>query len=655
MRTLTRSRLPVCVAAAALVVAALPGSALGGTVTMVGGSLSFQDSAGEVNVVTVTSDAMNIVFTETGPQGMGGPGLPCDQPAPKVVSCPSAGMTALDLHGGNLDDRLTNQTALPAQIFGEAGHDALGGGGVGDRLEGGAGPDDIDGGGGNDVLYGATLQDPAAGAESDRLAGGSGDDRLIGGGGADSVDGGPGVDQLEGAGGADVLLGGDGTDSLSGGDGDDTEDGGPGDDALIGGPGNDMLVPGPGPPLADADSVSGGADFDTVSYAGRMTPVNVSKDGVANDGAVAERDDVGLDVERISGGLASDALRGGPGADVLEGASGDDTLSGGPGPDRLLGGPGLDTVAYSTEPDVNVRLGSRTGSTGLPGDRDSIDEVENVRGGSLQDTVAGSSGANVLAGAAGEDYLDGRGGRDVLDGGGSADVVVSRDGAPNEPVSCGPGRDFAIVDRGDRVLRRGKNRCERVDDGSATRPRPGWVYVHPRTCTEEVRLGLPAQHRLVPLRYSILLPSGFRRRAPPTLDAADCTFRLTAALEGARVASADVSGDAATVDQTSGRTVTTELTVKRPACSAQARFPVAQIRDRRVRINTRRRRGRWKVRGEYSIGASFGTDWTTIDGCSETTTIVRRGRVKVFDRAKRRTVVVRAGHRYVARRGRSPG
>ena len=128
-----------------------------------------------------------------------------------------------------------------------------------------------------------------------------------------------------------------------------------------------------------------------------------------------------------------------------------------------------------------------------------------------------------------------------------------------------------------------------------------------------------------------------------------------AALEGAGVASADVSGGAATVDQTSGRTVTTELTVKRPACSAQARFQVAQIRDRRVRINSRRRRGRWKVRGEFSIGASFGTDWTTIDGCSETTTIVRRGRVKVFDRAKRRTVVVRAGHRYVARRGRSPG
>ena len=116
-----------------------------------------------------------------------------------------------------------------------------------------------------------------------------------------------------------------------------------------------------------------------------------------------------------------------------------------------------------------------------------------------------------------------------------------------------------------------------------------------------------------------------------------------------------MSGDAAAVDQTSGGTVTTELTVKPPSLQRGGAVLGRADTGSAVRINTRRRRGRWKVRGEFSIGASFGTDWTTIDGCSETTTIVRQGRVKVFDRAKRRTVVVRAGHRYVARRGRSPG
>jgi hypothetical protein len=34
--------------------------------------------------------------------------------------------------------------------------------------------------------------------------------------------------------------------------------------------------------------------------------------------------------------------------------------------------------------------------------------------------------------------------------------------------------------------------------------------------------------------------------------------------------------------------------------------------------------------------------------------VVHRGRVRVFDRVKRRTVTVRAGHRYVARAGKRP-
>jgi hypothetical protein len=57
-----------------------------------------------------------------------------------------------------------------------------------------------------------------------------------------------------------------------------------------------------------------------------------------------------------------------------------------------------------------------------------------------------------------------------------------------------------------------------------------------------------------------------------------------------------------------------------------------------------------KVAGKYSIGASYGTTWTTVEECSRTTTIVRKGRVRVYDRVKRRSVTVSAGNRYVARR-----
>lgn len=69
-----------------------------------------------------------------------------------------------------------------------------------------------------------------------------------------------------------------------------------------------------------------------------------------------------------------------------------------------------------------------------------------------------------------------------------------------------------------------------------------------------------------------------------------------------------------------------------------------------MRVTTRRRKAPVKVKGKYAIGASDGTDWITIESCESTTTIVRRGRVRVRDRVKRRTVIVRPGRPYEARR-----
>jgi hypothetical protein len=509
--------------------------------------------------------------------------------------------------------------------------------------------------------------------------------------------------------GNDKLQGGDGQDVVEGQDGADTVLGGAGDDTLTGGPGDDLLDPGPGG-SADRDVLEGDEGTDAVSYGLRTAPITTSKDGAANDGQANEGDNIGSDVERITGGLANDSIGGGPSADSLDGGPGDDnisglagddelhgdggisagadTLSGGPGSDRiegeggadllsgdagndtleggtgadrlnggpgadqLLGGPERDAVVYTSPVDVTVRLDKGLGGSAQPGDVDRIAEVEDVEGGDERDTISGSGGDNALSGDRGEDYLDGRRGVDRLDGGSSADVVVARDGARDEPVSCGPGEDLAIVDPSDRVARRGRDRCERVDDGRDTTPRPGWVYVHPQRCATSAELGLPAMHRRVPLRYSILLASGYRRRAAPTLDTTDCPVRVRATPGRRATASADVSGAAVTVGQSSGRRVATTLTVRRPRCAARRRSPSALPPEARLRVATDRRRGRWRVKGKHSIAAAFGTDWTTLEGCSRTVTVVRRGRVQVFDRVKRRTVTVRAGQRYVAKEGR---
>jgi hypothetical protein len=67
---------------------------------------------------------------------------------------------------------------------------------------------------------------------------------------------------------------------------------------------------------------------------------------------------------------------------------------------------------------------------------------------------------------------------------------------------------------------------------------------------------------------------------------------------------------------------------------------------RRLRANAR---GRFRSRGRYSAATVRGTIWLTEDRCDGTLTKVTRGRVAVRDFRRKRTVIVRAGKRYLAR------
>jgi hypothetical protein len=543
-------------------VALAPAGAAAATVTHEAGSsaIAYRGGPGEANAVTVTSVAGALVVTETGSAPLGEVG-DCSVLSTRGVSCPSAGVTRIDLAGGDMDDQLTNATAMPAQLSGEAG--------------------------------------------------------------------------------ADVLRGGAGADVLDGGDGADT---------LLGGAGDDTIAPGPGTPLADADSISGGDGIDSVSYWPRMLPVALSKNGLADDGAEGEHDDIGLDVERLTGGAAGDRLTGSALPEALDGGPGDDDLDGGPGDDELTGGAGRDVASYATAWPVAVDLAEGTGGNAARGDRDHLTQIEDVAAGALADTVTGTGDRNVLAGGAGADYVDGRRGVDRLDGGGGADVVAARDATRDEHVSCGPGVDLAIVDRHDPVVRRGTGRCEQIDDGRQRQPMPGRVYVQPRRCGggRVVQLGLAAMDRPVPLRYAIGLRTGYGRRAAPWLDPGGCRVRVTATPGRGRRASADLSGDGVNVAQTTGSRVTTILRMRRPACAAGAQRRSRPAR-RRVRVHTRRRPGRWEVRGSQVIAGAVGTDWSVVQTCSRTDVIVHSGRVRVVDRVRHRTVVVR--RRYSVRSG----
>jgi hypothetical protein len=84
------------------------------------------------------------------------------------------------------------------------------------------------------------------------------------------------------------------------------------------------------------------------------------------------------------------------------------------------------------------------------------------------------------------------------------------------------------------------------------------------------------------------------------------------------------------------------------AMTAKARGEAARRRRRRRLWG--RGRGRYRTRGRYSSGTVRGTKWLTEDRCNGTLTVVRQGVVAVRDFRLKKTVNVRAGKRYFAKK-----
>lgn len=166
------------------------------------------------------------------------------------------------------------------------------------------------------------------------------------------------------------------------------------------------------------DDVAGTAGADLIyAMAGDDTiDAGEGNDEVYGDGG----DDV------VEGGAGNDTLFGGAGDDALSGGEGDDVLAGGVGDDELDGGDGIDTVSYqaglSDTAGVTVNLANGT-ADGDESGSDTLIGIENVIGGTGNDTLIGDDGANMLDGSAGNDTIDGGAGDDVIIGGEGNDVI----------------------------------------------------------------------------------------------------------------------------------------------------------------------------------------------------------------------------------------
>lgn len=256
---------------------------------------------------------------------------------------------------------------------------------------------------------------------------------------------------VSGRGGNDSILASSGDDNLNGNDGNDTINGAAGSDYISGGRGSDSL-----------DGGTGGVDeFDTLSYEWDDGPSGVDVIWNAGSGnAGTARDTFGnwdtfANFENVRGTDQRDIFVGNDGDNRVEGLAGVDIFIGGGTNDH-------DTISYENdfwrykdthdgdEPTlgINVRLevsnvdGHIQGKgIDIWGNYDLLEDVENVIGSELGDSLTGSSVANKLEGRNGNDLIIGLAGNDELRGQNGHDTM--RGGIGKDTLDGGDGSDWA--------------------------------------------------------------------------------------------------------------------------------------------------------------------------------------------------------------------
>ncbi|MCA2220855.1 calcium-binding protein [Nonomuraea aurantiaca] len=213
------------------------------------GNLIVSAAQGKVNNITISTDAFgNVLVSDTG-DVMRADGGDCTRVTANQVRC--QGVTVVRVFAGDLDDTITNNSAVSTQLFGEAGRDTFRGGSGSDGITGGTGDDTAFGNGGDDFFQadgidgkdsfsGGAGSDLAAynnrgaaqtitldGVANDGTAGendnlGSDVERVFSGAGSDHITGNAAANEIRGGNGDDVIntvdgIGGNDTISADGG------------------------------------------------------------------------------------------------------------------------------------------------------------------------------------------------------------------------------------------------------------------------------------------------------------------------------------------------------------------------------------------------------------------------------------------------------
>jgi Ca2+-binding RTX toxin-like protein len=303
-------------------------------------------------------------------------------------------------------------------FWGRNGDDLLDGRGGNDKLYGELGNDTIIGGAGADLIDGgadidtANYMSSALGVNVNLTTG-------LGKGGDAEGDKLSGIENLNGSKFNDILVGDAGVNILSGGYGDDVLTGGKGNDVLDGGDGRDTADYSANSGLLTVDLVAGTA----TSHGGDVDKLN--------------------SIEVIIGSKWADNFYGDKNANAFLGGAGNDHFYGSGGGDHFNGEDGKDWIDYRTSTEaVKVNLIDGQGWGGLA-QGDTYKSIENIRGGSGDDTLTGNDEANVIYGSSGSDTIEARGGNDMIYTGSGYDYVDGGDGI--DTVSYSESWDKVIV------------------------------------------------------------------------------------------------------------------------------------------------------------------------------------------------------------------
>jgi hypothetical protein len=155
-----------------------------------------------------------------------------------------------------------------------------------------------------------------------------------------------------------------------------------------------------------------------------------------------------------------------------------------------------------------------------------------------------------------------------------------------------------------------------------------------------VRVRVPGSNRYVVLSTTTTIPFG------SLLDTRHGRIQLSSQPKpGAAPQQATFYDGLFKLTQTRGITTLTLVEALAP-CPKHAAAAAKRPKTRRLWGNGS---GSFRTQGRYSAATVRGTKWLVQDSCSGTLTRVAKGVVTVRDSVRRRTIVVRAGHHYLAR------